>query len=85
MNAMPLRPSSTLAYLLLERTRTLGCYGTELARATVGTVRIKLLKVAAQVKVSVRRVYVQLCSAYPLQGLFRLCQERLSRLGTPAG
>ena len=34
--------------------------------------RLKLLKVAGQVRVSVRRVYVQLSSAYPLQALFRL-------------
>lgn len=67
----------TFAYLLLERVRTLGCAGTELARATAGTIRLKLLKVAAQVKISVRRVYIQLSSAYPLQGLFRLCQGRL--------
>lgn len=68
---------STLAYLLLERMRTLGCRGTELARATVGGIRLKLLKVAAQVSVSVRRVYVQLSSAYPLEELFRLCHRRL--------
>lgn len=76
---------ATFGYLLMERVRTIGCRGTELARATAGTVRIKLLKVAAQVKVSVRRVYVQLSSAYPLRGLFCLCQERLSRVGNPAG
>ena len=70
---------AALAYLLLERLRALGCRGTELARATVGTIRLKLLKVAAQVRVSVRRVYVQLSSAYPLPGLFRLCQARLMR------
>ena len=71
---------ATLAYLLLERVRALGLYGSELAQATVGSVRLKLLKVAAQVKVSVRRVYVQLSSAYPLQALFRLCQRRLMKL-----
>ena len=71
---------STLAYLLLERVRTWGLAGTELAQATVGSIRLKLLKVAAQVRVSVRRVYVQLSSAYPLQGLFRLCQRRLRAL-----
>lgn len=76
---------STFAYLLLERVRAIGCHGTELARATVGSVRLKLLKVAAQVTVSVRRVYVQLSSAYPFQRLFRLCQQRLSALAEPAG
>ena len=74
---------AAFAYLLLERLRTWGLAGTQLAQATVGSVRLKLLKVAAQVRVSVRRVYVQLCSAYPLQTLFRLCQGRL-RARAPA-
>jgi hypothetical protein len=71
---------ASFAYLLLERLRTLGCHGTELARATAGSIRLKLLKVAAQVTVSVRRVYVRLNSAYPRQDLFRLCHARLMRL-----
>jgi hypothetical protein len=68
---------ATFAYMLLERVRTLGCHGTELARATAGSIRLKLLKVAAQVTVSVRRVYIQLSSACPRQDLFRLCHARL--------
>jgi hypothetical protein len=74
---------AVFAYLLLERLRTQGLAGTELERATAGSLRLKLLKVAAQVRVSVRRVYVQLSSAYPLQALFRLCQQRL--MAAPAG
>ena len=76
---------ASFAYLLLERLRALGCQGTELARATVGTIRLKLLKVAAQVRVSVRRVHVRLSSAYPLQTLFRLCHARLMRLAPADG
>ena len=76
---------ATFAYLLLERLRALGCHGTELARATAGTIRLKLLKVAAQVTVSVRRVYVQLSSAYPLADLFRLCHARVMQLAPPGG
>ncbi len=76
---------AALAYLLLERVRTLGLAGTELAQATVGSIRLKLLKVAAQVRVSVRRVYVQLSSAYPLQTLFRLCHRRLMALVPASG
>jgi hypothetical protein len=71
---------ATFAYFLLERVRALGLRGTELANATVGSVRLKLLKVAAQVGVSVRRVYVQLSSAYPLRGIFELCHRRLMAL-----
>jgi hypothetical protein len=71
---------ATFAYLLMERVRTLGLYGSQLAQATAGSIRLKLLKVAARVSVSVRRVHVQLSSAYPLQELFALCHRRLMRL-----
>jgi len=76
---------AAFAYLLLERMRAWGLAGTDLARATVGSVRLKLLKVAGQVRVSVRRVYVQLSSAYPWQGLFRLCHRRLTALAPASG
>jgi Transposase DDE domain group 1 len=76
---------AAFAYLLVERLRALGLRGTALAQATVGTVRLKLLKVAAQVRLSVRRVYVQLSSAYPLQSLFRLCHHRLMALSAASG
>ena len=76
---------ASFAYLLVERLRAWGCHGTELARATVGCIRLKLLKVAARVTVSVRRVYVQLSSAYPRPDLFRLCHARLLRLAAADG
>ena len=76
---------TTFAYMLLERLRAWGCQGTQLARATVGSIRLKLLKVAAQVTVSVRRVHVRLSSAYPWPDLFRLCHQRLMAMGLPAG
>jgi hypothetical protein len=76
---------ATLAYLLMERLRALGLAGTDLASATAGSVRLKLLKVAAQVRVSVRRVYVQLNTAYPWQELFRLCHRRLLALSRASG
>ena len=71
---------ATFAYLLVERLRALTRRGTEWARATVGTIRTRLRKVAAEVRVSVRRVYVRLCSAFPLQELYRRCQRRLPAL-----
>ena len=69
---------ATLAYLLLERMRTLGLRGTELARATAATIRTRVLKVAAQVRVSVRRIYVQMSSAFVGKELFRHCARRLA-------
>jgi hypothetical protein len=44
---------------------------TELARAQVGTIRPTLLKVAARVVVSVRRVMFHLASSYPYRAVFR--------------
>jgi hypothetical protein len=76
---------ATLAYLLVERLRAWGLAGTELAHATVGSVRLKLLKVAAQVTVSVRRVYVRLSSAYPWPALFRFCHRRLMAVAVASG
>jgi len=59
--------------------------GTDLANATAGTIRLRLLKVAAAVKVSVRRVYVQFCSAYPMQEVFALCLKRLRAMAWETG
>lgn len=70
---------ATFAYMLVERVRALFLVGTSLARATVGTIRVKLLKLTAQVKVSVRRVHVQLCSSHPLQEVFRHCHAAMTK------
>jgi len=74
---------SSLAYLLLERMRAIGLEGSQLAGATLGSVRLRLLKVAAVVQVSVRRVHVALCSAFPLQDVFRLAASRLQTCAPP--
>jgi hypothetical protein len=72
---------STLAYLLMNQLRGVGLAGTELARATCGTIRLKLLKVGAVVRVSVRRVWVSLSGAYPWAGLWRQVAARLGLAG----
>lgn len=69
---------STLAYLLVNQLRRVGLAGTAWARATCGTIRLRLFKVGALVRVSVRRVWVSLSSAYPLQALFTQVAQRLS-------
>ena len=71
---------AAFGYLLLERLRALCLRGTELARASAGTIRLRLLKIAAQVSLSVRRVHVRLASACPLKELFALCWRRLMAL-----
>jgi hypothetical protein len=80
---------SAAAYVLVEAVRRLGLAGTELARAQVGTIRLRLLKVAGLVQVSVRRVYVRLASGFPLRELFGAVLRRLrgpaAAAGVPAG
>jgi type IV secretory pathway VirB2 component (pilin) len=57
--------------------RRLGLAGTELARAQVSTLRLRLFKVAGLVQISVRRVYVRLASGFPLQELLATALQRL--------
>ena len=71
---------SALAYVLLESVRRLGLEGSELANATVGTIRLKLLKIAALVTTSVRRIKIAFSSACPMQDVFAKAHERLRAL-----
>lgn len=61
---------SSVAYILLNELRRLGLEGTELSHARCDTIRNKLLKIGAQVRVTVRRVWVHLASSYPYATLF---------------
>jgi hypothetical protein len=61
---------ASIAYTLMHALRRLGLAGTELERAQCGTIRLRLLKIGAQVRISVRRVWLALSQAFPLQQLF---------------
>jgi hypothetical protein len=61
---------SSLAYVLLHALRRLALRGSEWAHAQVGTLRLRLLKIAAQVRVTARRIWVRYSSAYPWPALF---------------
>lgn len=69
---------SSAAYVLVQALRRAALSGTELARAQVGTIRLKLFKVAARVVVTARRVVFHLASSYPYHGAFRSVYERLT-------
>lgn len=68
---------SSYAYVLLEGLRRIALAGTELAQATCGSLRLKLLKIGAQVVRSVRRIKIAMASSYPFQDLWRLAWARL--------
>lgn len=69
---------STFAYVLIETLRRVGLADTPLANAQAGTIRLKLLKIGARVKSSVRRVVLHLSSSHPLADLFRQVARRLA-------
>lgn len=68
---------STAAYLLLHQLRRLGLRGTEMARAQCGTIRLKLLKIGAQIRVSVRRFLLAFAGGYPYKRLFKQVYRNL--------
>jgi hypothetical protein len=76
---------SSVAYIMLNELRRLGLRGTALARARCDTIRIKLLKIGAQVRVTVRRVWVHLANSYPYAELFTQIAHRLQAAGATPG
>lgn len=71
---------STVAYLLMQQLRQHALTGTKLAKATAGTIRQRLLKVAASIRVSVRRVHVRLCSTFVNRELYEHVPARIRLL-----
>ncbi|MCB1907019.1 MAG: IS1380 family transposase [Rhodocyclaceae bacterium] len=69
---------ASFAYVMLETLRRLGLHGTALADATCESLRLKLLKIGAQVRISVRRIHIRMASGHPYQSAWRLAQERLA-------
>jgi hypothetical protein len=70
---------SSVAYVLLSALRRLGLQGTPWAAAQCDTIRLKLLKIGAQVQVTVRKVWVSLSEAYPYQAIFAAVCDNLRR------
>jgi len=70
---------ASMAYVLLEALRRIGLRHTQFAQATCGTIRLKLLKIGAQVRRSVRRIKVAMASACPYQTEYHLAYLYLKR------
>ena len=69
---------AAMAYVLLSALRRIGLAHSRLARATCGSIRLKLLKIGAQVRRSVRRIRIAMPSACPYAREFALAHARLS-------
>lgn len=61
---------SSIAYVLLNALRRLGLKNTQLAKAQCHTIRLKLFKIGAQIRVTVRKVWVSLAEGYPYRDVF---------------
>jgi hypothetical protein len=70
---------SSLAYVILNELRSVGLRGTHMAQATCESIRLKLLKIGAQVRLSVRRVLFSMAGGYPDQELFAAALGNLQR------
>ena len=69
--------AAAMAYVLLSALRHIGLAHTRLARATCGTIRLTLLKIAVLVRISVRRIRIAMASACPYADEFALAHARL--------
>jgi hypothetical protein len=62
---------SSFAYVLIQTLRRLGLEGTPMAKAQCDTIRLKLFKIGAQIRISVRRVWIAFSDSYPHADMFR--------------
>lgn len=71
---------SSFAYILVHALRRLGLQGTELAKAQCDTIRLKFFKIGAQIRLSVRKVWISFSESYPYLDLFQKVLLRLQQI-----
>ena len=71
---------SSAAYMLMHALRRLGLKQTPLARAQCQTIRLKLLKIGAQVRLTVRHVWISMSEAYPYSEVFAAVVRNLQAI-----
>jgi len=74
---------SSVAYTLFMALRRLGLQGTALAQAQCHTIRLRLLKIGAQIRVTVRRIWISMATGHPGAALFQQVYNNLDALGPP--
>jgi Transposase DDE domain group 1 len=73
---------ASMAYVLICALRRIGLAHTQFARASCGTIRLKLLKIGALVRTSVRRIKLAMPSAFPYQAEYRAAHAALTAAAT---
>jgi hypothetical protein len=74
---------STVAYIVMRALREFGLQDTEMAKAQCSTIRVKLLKLGAVIRVTVRRVVVSFSEAFAFRDVFMKVWHNLRNVATP--
>ena len=69
---------SSIAYCVLAALRRLALAGTEMAKAQCGTIRLRLLKIGAQVRITARKIWISMAAGHPAAGVFAAAHHRLT-------
>ena len=76
---------SSIAYVFMQALRRLGLKGTEMEKAQCGTIRLKLLKIGAQIRVTVRKVWIAMAQGYAYASVFAQVFTNLEEARMPSG
>jgi hypothetical protein len=71
---------SSFAYVLVQTLRRLGLEETTLATAQCDTIRLKLFKVGARIRISVRKIWISFSESYPYADLFQQIFNKLQQI-----
>lgn len=71
---------SSIAYVLMQFLRRVGLSGTEMAKAQCDTIRLKLLKIGARIKITVRKIWIAYADGYPYGDIFRQVYQNLQQI-----
>jgi hypothetical protein len=71
---------SGIAYCLMQALRELGLAGTEMAKAQCQTIRLRLLKIGARVRITARKLWISMASGHPAQALFAQVYTKLQQM-----
>lgn len=69
---------SSVAYCVLVALRRLALTGTEMAKAQCGTIRLRLLKIGAQVRITARKIWISMAAGHPAAAVFAAAHQRLA-------
>jgi hypothetical protein len=69
---------SSIAYCVLVALRRLALVGTEMAQAQCGTIRLRLLKIGAQVRITARKIWISMAAGHPAAAVFAAAHRKLA-------